>query len=58
MTDPFSATLAVAGLAGLFTACVDRFEYLQLGHQFGKSYQRSLLKLDIAKLRLSRWARA
>jgi type IV secretory pathway VirJ component len=27
-----------------------------VGRNFGKDYQRSLLKLDIAKLRLSRWA--
>ena len=54
------AGLVIGGvsLAGLFTACVDCFEYVQLGRQFGKDYQRSLLKLDILKLKLSRWADA
>ncbi|KAF3067070.1 Heterokaryon incompatibility protein s [Daldinia childiae] len=52
------AGLVVGGvsLAGLFTACVDCFEYIQLGRQFGKNYQTSVLKLDLLKLRLSRWA--
>jgi hypothetical protein len=45
-------------LAGLFTTCVDCFEYLQLGRQLGKDYQRSVLKLDLVKLRLSRWGRS
>jgi len=45
-------------LASLFTTCIDCFEYVQLGRQFGKNYQRSLLKLDIVELRLSRWADA
>ncbi|KAH0541568.1 hypothetical protein FGG08_003980 [Glutinoglossum americanum] len=55
MTDPVGVTFAVAGLASIFTACVDCFGYVQLGRKFGKDYQRCLLKLDIARLRLSRW---
>jgi hypothetical protein len=55
MTDSFSATFAVAGLNGIFTACVVYFEYIQLGQKFGKDYQRSLLKLDDASFCLSRW---
>lgn len=45
-------------LAGLFTACVECFEYIQLGRQLGKDYQTSLLKLDLLRLRLSRWFNA
>ncbi|KAI4265738.1 MAG: hypothetical protein L6R38_009210 [Xanthoria sp. 2 TBL-2021] len=47
--------IGVAGLAGLFSACVDCFEYIQLGRQFGHDYGKCLLKLDAARLQLSRW---
>ena len=58
MAEAVGLTMGSVALASLFTTCVDCFEYVQLGRQFGKSYQRSLLKLDIVKLRLSRWADA
>lgn len=45
-------------LATLFTTCVDCFEYIHLGRQFGRNYQTAVLKLDLLKLRLSRWADA
>ena len=50
--------IGVAGLAGLFSACVDCFEYIQLGRQFGQDYGKCLLKLDAARLQLSRWGAA
>ena len=50
--------VGIAGLAGVFTACVDCFEYVQLGRQFGKDYGKCLLRLDTARLRLSRWGAA
>jgi hypothetical protein len=37
---------------------VDCFEYVQLGHSFGTNFQTSSLKLDNARLRLSRWGQA
>ncbi|KAI4858680.1 hypothetical protein F4820DRAFT_441963 [Hypoxylon rubiginosum] len=54
------AGLIVGGvsLAGIFTACVDCFEYVQFGRQFGRNYQTAILKLDLIKLRLCRWADA
>lgn len=45
----------VIALAGLFNNAVDCFEYVQLGRDFGSSFQTSVLKLDDARLRLSRW---
>ncbi|KAL8719559.1 MAG: hypothetical protein Q9181_008051 [Wetmoreana brouardii] len=45
----------VAGLAGLFSTCVECFDYIQLGRQFGQDYGKCLLKLDAARLQLSRW---
>ena len=53
--EPVGLKIGIAGLAGAFTACVDCFEYIQLGRQFGQDYGNCLLKLDVAKLRLSRW---
>ncbi len=34
---------------------MDCFEYIQLGRNFDKDYQTSQLRLDIARLRLTRW---
>ncbi|CAL8584989.1 hypothetical protein XPA_010571 [Xanthoria parietina] len=50
--------IGVAGLAGAFTACIDCFEYIQLGRQFGQDYGKCLLKLDATKVRMSRWGAA
>jgi hypothetical protein len=58
MAEAVGLTMGSVALASLFTTCIDCFEYVQLGRQFGTNYQRSLLKLDIVKLRLSRWADA
>jgi hypothetical protein len=54
--EPVSATLTVVGLAALITTCVDCFEYIQFGHQFGKDFQRSLVTIDVVKIRFERWA--
>ena len=58
MAEAVGLIMGGVALASLFTTCIDCFEYVQLGRQFGTNYQRSLLKLDIVKLRLSRWADA
>lgn len=58
MAEAAGLVIGAVSLTAIFTTCVDCFEYVQLGRNFGKDYQRSLLKLDIAKLRLSRWANA
>jgi hypothetical protein len=50
--------VGVIALAGLFNNAVDCFEYIQLGRSFGTNFQTSLLKLDNARLRLSRWGQA
>lgn len=56
MAETAGLIIGAVSLTAIFTTCVDCFEYVQLGRNFGKDYQRALLKLDIAKLRLSRWA--
>ncbi|KAF2647277.1 hypothetical protein K491DRAFT_699732 [Lophiostoma macrostomum CBS 122681] len=58
MAETAGLVIGAISLTTIFTTCVDCFEYVQLGRNFGKDYQRALLKLDIAKLRLSRWADA
>lgn len=52
--EPVGLGIGIAGLAGAFTACIDCFEYIQLGRQFGQDFGKCLLKLDTAKLRMSR----
>lgn len=53
--EPVGLGIGIAGPAGAFTACIDCFGYTQLGRQFGQVYGKCLLKLDTAKLRMSRW---
>ena len=48
-------TASILGLAALFNNAVECFEYVRFGRSFGKDFQTHLLKLDDARLRLSRW---
>jgi Prion-inhibition and propagation len=54
------AALVIGGvsLATIFTTCIDCFEYVQIGRQFGDRYSRCLLQIQVLKLRLSQWAAA
>lgn len=56
--EPFGIVASALSVAGLFNNCVDCFEYIQLGRHFGRDYATCQLKLDVAKLRLSRWGEA
>ncbi|KAJ5933227.1 heterokaryon incompatibility protein s [Penicillium verrucosum] len=42
----------------LFNDAVQNFEYIQMGSNFGQSFQTSLLKLDVVRLRLTRWGQS
>ncbi|KAL5335584.1 prion-inhibition and propagation-domain-containing protein [Aspergillus crustosus] len=42
----------------LFNNAVQSFEYIQMGANFGTSFQTSLLKLDVVRLRLTRWGQS
>jgi hypothetical protein len=55
MAEVFGITAGALSVAGLFNNAVDCFEYIQLGRNFGTDYQTCQLRLDIARLRLSRW---
>jgi Prion-inhibition and propagation len=56
--EPTSFGLAVAGLPGVFTACTDCFDMIQLGRNFGKDYEKCLLRLEVSKARLGRWGQS
>jgi hypothetical protein len=58
MAEPFGIAAGTVGIAAAFTACVDCFNYIQLGRRFGRDYQTDLLSLDCARLRLTRWGQA
>lgn len=54
----FGAGSGAAALIGVFTSCVDFFEYVQIGRNFGDDYQRCLVRLDNQAYRLSIWGEA
>ncbi|KAF3029617.1 hypothetical protein E8E12_000606 [Didymella heteroderae] len=58
MAETAGLVVGVVALAGLFNNTVDCFEFVQLGRSFGKDFQTSQLKLDNARLRLSRWGKS
>jgi hypothetical protein len=53
--EPVSFTIGVVGLVGTFTACVDCFEYFRVGRHLGEDYETCVVKLDLVRLRLTRW---
>ena len=58
MAETAGLVVGVVALAGLFNTTVECFEFVQLGRNFGKDFQTSQLKLDNARLRLSRWGKS
>lgn len=42
----------------LFNDAVQSFEYIQMGSNLRESFQTSLLKLDVVRLRLTRWGQS
>jgi len=42
----------------IFNDAVQCFGYVQMGPNFGKSFQTCLLKLDVVRLRLTRWGQS
>jgi len=58
MAEIFGVVAATLSVAGLFNNAVDCFEYIQLGRNFDTDYQTCQIRLEIARLRLSRWGSA
>ena len=55
MAEPFGIVAGAVSIAATFNACVECFEYVQLGRHFGRDFQTNQIKLDCCKLRLTRW---
>jgi hypothetical protein len=53
--EPISFALALAGIPGIFTSCVECYKYIQFGREFEADLEMSLCKLDAAEMRLTRW---
>ncbi|KAK4109352.1 hypothetical protein N656DRAFT_783280 [Canariomyces notabilis] len=58
MAEVFGVVAGALSVVGLFKNCIDCFEYIRLGRNFGDDYERYQLRLDTAKLRLERWGTA
>jgi len=48
--------LSVVALCTAFSSCMACFEYIELGRNCGSDFNKCVLQLDVARLRLSRWA--
>ena len=58
MVDPVGATLGVLGLAGLFTVCVDCFDYIKASRSVGKSFAIRETQFGALRMRLFAWGHA
>lgn len=58
MAETSGLVVGIIALAGLFNNAVECFEFVHLGRTFGTTFQTSELKLDNARLRLSRWGKS
>jgi hypothetical protein len=58
MAEVFGIVAGAAGLAAAFEPCVTCFGYLQLARHFGKDFESCQIKLDVLRVRLSRWGLA
>ncbi|KAF2008557.1 small s protein [Aaosphaeria arxii CBS 175.79] len=58
MAETAGLVVGVVALVALFNNTVECFELVLLGRSFGKDFQTSQLKLDNARLRLSRWGKS
>lgn len=57
MAEPFGTIAGALSVAALFNNCVQCFEYIQSGRKFGDDFERYLLRVDSARLRLERWGK-
>ncbi|OQE37783.1 hypothetical protein PENCOP_c009G00143 [Penicillium coprophilum] len=58
MAEAFGIVSGAVGIAGIFSTCMECFDYIQIGRHFGQDSQTSYLMLSGLKLRLSRWGEA
>lgn len=55
MAEPVGLVFGGLGLIGTFNACMNTFELIESGKQYGRAYQKSALEIELLHLRLSRW---
>lgn len=55
MAEPFGIVSGAIGIASAFSTCIEVFDYVKLGRQFGRDYQTEQLRLTTVRVRLSRW---
>ncbi|KAJ3532881.1 hypothetical protein NM208_g8238 [Fusarium decemcellulare] len=53
--EPISFALALAGIPGVFTACIQCYQHIQFGREFESDFELTWCKLEAAELRLARW---
>ena len=58
MAEVFGIAAAALSVAGLFNNAIDLFERVQSGRNYETDYETCQLRLQIARLRLSRWGAA
>ncbi|KAK3294206.1 prion-inhibition and propagation-domain-containing protein [Chaetomium fimeti] len=56
--EPVGLAVGIAGLAGLFTTCIECFNIVQQGRYFGRDYWILEAKYANQRLRLQTWGRA
>ena len=56
--DPVSFSIGAVGLVSAFSACVDYFDYIRIGRNLGEDYQTAIIKLDLVRLRFTRWGQS
>lgn len=55
MAETAGLVIGGIGLLSLFDSCMSAFEYVDSGRQYGKDYNKAALKINLLRLRLSRW---
>jgi ubiquitin-protein ligase len=58
MVDPVGVVLGVAGLAGLFSTCVQCFELVNLGRAYARDFEILQTKFEAQKVRFLIWGQA
>jgi Prion-inhibition and propagation len=56
--EPIGLTLGAVGLAGLFSACVEYFVYVDTGRSYGRDLKILITKLEVEKTQLLIWGDA
>ncbi|KAK5705916.1 hypothetical protein LTR17_021247 [Elasticomyces elasticus] len=55
MAEAFGIIAGAISIAAIFNNCVDCFGYIQMGRTFGRDFETCQIRLDLARIHLSRW---